>query len=132
MRHFQVLMVALLTAITFELGLMIVKLPTPAVQAQVPRNIPTPTTMEDPHEILKRQIVEVQRGLADVQRGLGSEGQRLTAIEQQLTAVGQQLTGVAQSANDADKNAKGACLYAVQLFRRTFPGREPVAAYPCT
>jgi hypothetical protein len=44
MRHFQVLMLGLLTAITFELGLVIVKLPTPTVLATAPSTY----TPEDP------------------------------------------------------------------------------------
>lgn len=35
MRHFRALVVILLAAITFELGLIIIKLPTPTAQAQV-------------------------------------------------------------------------------------------------
>ncbi len=50
MGHFVVLMVAVLTAITFELGLVINKLPTPMAHAQVQRQIPTPSAIDDPRE----------------------------------------------------------------------------------
>jgi hypothetical protein len=73
MRHFQVLMLALLAAITFELGLVIIKFPTPTVQATAPSTyIP-----EDPHETLKRQLTDVTRRLGTIEQRLTSDSKRL-------------------------------------------------------
>ena len=61
-------MVILLAAIAFELGVIIIKRPTPTAQAQVsaatyPTQIPN---LENPHETLKRQVAAVQQQLARV------------------------------------------------------------------
>ena len=105
MKHFQVLIVALLTAITFELGWMAIKLPTPEAHAQVPSRIPTPPAIEDPHEALKRQITEVQRELA-------GDRQRLAAIEQQVARVQQNEERVLSRVNDDSKRLLTTCVIA--------------------
>jgi len=76
MRTFQVLLLALLTAIMFELGLVVIKLPTPAVRAAAPSTyIP-----EDPHEALKRQLADVTRRVGNIEQRLTTDSRRLLAV----------------------------------------------------
>ncbi len=77
MRMFQVLLLTLLVVITFELGLLIVKLPIPAVQATVPSSTYIP---EDPHETLKRQLTDVTRRLGTIEQRLASDSRRLLGM----------------------------------------------------
>jgi hypothetical protein len=88
------LVIILLAAITFELGLIIIKLPTPTAQAQVsaatyPTQIPN---LEDPHETLKRQVAAVQQQLTRVTQNedkllyrAGDDSKRLLMTCVQLT-----------------------------------------------
>ena len=92
MRYFQVLALTLLTAITLELGLIAVKLPTPTVHA-APIQAPG-TAIEDPHDTLKRQIAEFQR---ELQRDIAGDRQRLVAIEQQVARVSQSVEKATQN-----------------------------------
>jgi hypothetical protein len=78
MTQFQVLALALLTAITFELGLIAVKLPTPAAHAAFPQQ-PAPS-LEDPHETLKRQINELQRELGRVSQSVEKVSQNVQMV----------------------------------------------------
>ena len=78
MKTFHVLLLALLVAITFELGLLIVKLPIPAVQATVPPS--TTYVPEDPHEALKRQLTDVTRRLGTIEQRVASDSRRLLAM----------------------------------------------------
>ncbi len=95
MRHFHALLLALLAVIATELGLVAMKLPTPAVQAQTPpRNIPTPAPLQDPHDAIKGQLTEVQRELA-------GDRQRLIAMERRV--------------NDDSKRLYATCLWVAEL-----------------
>ena len=126
MRRFQVLMLALLIAITIELGLIVVKLPTPAVHAGAYQQ-PAPA-LEDPHETLKRQITEVQRELA-------GDRQRLTAIEQQIARVSQNVQNVTQTeekvlsrVNDDSKRLLVTCFMEASIFIKTVSGAGTTGA----
>ena len=79
MRQFQMLVVVLLTAITVELALVVIKLPTPPLQAAPsPPNSAT-FTPEDPHDTLKRQLADVQKQIARLDARLHDDSRRLLA-----------------------------------------------------
>jgi hypothetical protein len=77
MRNFQVLLIGLLTVIACELGMVAVRLPASPAQAQTaPRYAPAPA-LQDPHDVIKTQLAQVQRALAE-------DRQRLIAMEQRM------------------------------------------------
>ncbi len=86
MRHFQVLALTVLTVIAVELGLIVIKLPTPTVQAEVsaPSALP-PLTPE--HLALKKQL----DALAAKLDALSSEmkGYQLSLVEPMAAHVSQ-------------------------------------------
>jgi hypothetical protein len=75
MKHFQVLLLTLLTAITFELGSIVAKLPTPEAHAAPPA-VYGPA-LEDPHDTLKRQIGAVQAQIAKLDSRVNDDSKRL-------------------------------------------------------
>ena len=119
MRHFQALLLVLLTAITIELGLLVVKSPTSAVQAQT--RIPTPPAMQDPHDLIRVQLDRIQS--------------ELVTVERELAATRQQMAGVTQKVNDDSKRLLVTCHEVAQMAHRYGnlpPTRPQVAAGPCT
>ena len=97
MRHFQVVLLALLTVIALELGFVVIKLPTPDAQAQTPpRNIPTPGSLQDPHDQIRAQLTVVERELAEVQR-------ELATVERGQASTTQNANDIAQNVNDRTK-----------------------------
>ena len=102
MRLFQMLIAVLLTAITIELGLLVVKSPMPTIQAQT--QTPTPPAMQDPHDVLKAQIAALDR--------------RLSAMEQQNTDIAQTMRGAAAVMG-------GTCRMVSQIWTKVGLGANP-------
>lgn len=75
MRHFQVLALTVLTVIAVELGLIVIKLPTPTAQAQ--QNMaPIPGELTAEHQTLKKQLDALTAKLMAKVDALSSEMKR--------------------------------------------------------
>ena len=84
MRQFQFLIVMLLAAITVELGLLVIKFPTPTAQAGPSTTTAPSTGLQDPHDLINARLDRLDKGLADVTRELATNRQQTTALAQKM------------------------------------------------
>lgn len=122
MRYFHVVLIGLLALIAVELGVVAIKLPTPAAQAQTqpPRYAPAPA-LQDPHDVIKAQLTQVQRELA-------GNNQRLATIERQLASMGQNEDKLLFYESNDYKRLFVTCW----MISQSRAGNTTPAAGPCT
>ncbi|HLJ58775.1 MAG TPA: hypothetical protein VKZ50_03495 [bacterium] len=106
MKQFQVLTIVLLTAITFELGTILVNLPTP--DAHAAPLAPAPAAQGPAYAL--------DKDLTDISTRLGNIESKLTALQQAQTVLQQTQVNMFSKENDDSKRLLMTCFMIAQMY----------------